>query len=182
MPFDYQPLELDGVVLVKPRVFSDERGYFMETFKQSEFLAHGIAFRPVQENHSKSAKGILRGLHFQVEPFAQSKLVRVVCGSIFDVAVDVRKSSSTFGRWVGAELSEHNKLAMFIPKGFAHGFTALVDGTEVVYMVDKEYSKEHERGVVWNDQLIAIRWPIANPVLLEKDANLPTLRDSEVFP
>jgi dTDP-4-dehydrorhamnose 3,5-epimerase len=130
MSFKFRSLEVKDVVLVEPTVFGDSRGFFMETFKRPEFSQAGIDFTPVQENHSKSSKGVLRGLHYQTDPFAQAKLVRVVRGRIFDVAVDMRKSSRTFGKWVSAELSEKNRHMLFVPRGFAHGFASLEDGLE----------------------------------------------------
>ena len=131
MPFKFRILEPKGVVLVEPAAFGDDRGFFMETFRRPDFASAGIDFVPVQENHSRSKKGVLRGLHFQTDPFAQAKLVRVVRGKIFDVAVDMRKSSTTFGKWVGKELSEKNRLMLYVPRGFAHGFAALMAGTSI---------------------------------------------------
>ena len=154
----------------------------METFRQSEFERAGIEFTPVQGNHSKSARAVLRGLHFQTEPHSQSKLVRALRGSIFDVAVDIRKSSPQFGRWVGVVLSVENRHMLFVPRGFAHGFLSLEDGTEVEYLVDDEYHKESERGVIWNDPKIGVEWPIKSPVLSEKDTKWPVLDKADLFP
>jgi dTDP-4-dehydrorhamnose 3,5-epimerase len=154
----------------------------METFKQSEFKRAGIEFTPVQGNHSKSARGVLRGLHFQTEPHSQGKLVRALRGSIFDVAVDIRKSSPQFGRWVGVVLSAENRRMLFVPRGFAHGFLSLGDGTEVEYLVDNEYHKESERGVIWNDPKIGVEWPIKSPALSEKDAKWPVIDRADLFP
>jgi dTDP-4-dehydrorhamnose 3,5-epimerase len=181
LPFKFTNLDL-GVVLIEPAFFGDGRGFFMETFKRSEFDRAGIEFIPVQGNHSKSSKGVLRGLHYQADPHAQGKLVRVLHGSVFDVAVDLRKSSPQFGKWVGAGISEENRRMLFIPRGFAHGFLSLEDDTEVEYLVDNEYSKESERGVVWNDQRIGVKWPLKDPILSEKDAKWPTIEDAWVFP
>lgn len=175
MPFKFQSLHIRDVVLVEPEAFGDSRGFFMETFKQSDFDRAGIKFNPIQGNHSKSVRGVLRGLHFQVDPHAQGKLVRVLRGSIFDVAADMRKGSSFFGKWVGAELTEKNRQMLLVPRGFAHGFVSLEDDTEVEYLVDNEYSKESEAGVIWNDPTIGVKWPIPNPILSEKDAKWPKL-------
>jgi dTDP-4-dehydrorhamnose 3,5-epimerase len=181
MPFKFHTLEIPDVVRVEPTVFGDERGFFMETFKRPDFNAAGVDFSPVQENHSKSAKGVLRGLHYQVDPFAQGKLVRVVRGRIFDVAVDMRKSSKTFSKWVGAELSEQNRQMLLVPRGFAHGFVSLEDGTEVVYLVDNDYSKENEAGLIWNDPQVGIEWPLKNPLLSEKDSKWPVLKGAKTL-
>jgi dTDP-4-dehydrorhamnose 3,5-epimerase len=181
MPFKFHRLEIPDVVRAEPTVFGDERGFFMETFKRPDFKAAGVDFAPVQENHSKSAKGVLRGLHYQVDPFAQGKLVRVVRGRIFDVAVDMRKGSKTFSKWVGAELSEQNRQILLVPRGFAHGFVSLEEGTEVVYLVDNDYSRESEAGVIWNDSQIGIEWPVKNPKLSEKDSKWPDLKDAKTF-
>lgn len=182
MPFKFRGAGLEGVVLVEPAVFGDGRGFFMETFKAPDFLRAGIDFAPVQENHSKSDRGVLRGLHYQTDPYAQAKLVRVLRGSVFDVAVDLRRSSTGFARWVGAELSDRNRLMLLVPRGFAHGFVALEEGTEVAYLVDREYSKPNERGVIWNDPQIGVNWPIEKPLLSEKDSKLPRLSDALLFP
>ena len=182
MPFKFTKLEIKEVVLVEPSRFDDSRGFFMETFKRSEFDSAGIEFTPVQGNHSKSAKGVLRGLHYQADPHAQSKLVRVLRGSIYDVGVDLRKKSPQFGRWVGADLTAENRRMLFVPRGFAHGFLALEDDTEVEYLVDNEYSRESERGVIWDDPQVGVRWPIERPMLSEKDLKWPTLNDAWLFP
>lgn len=163
--------------MIEPVVFQDNRGFFMETYSYREFEKAGIKEKFVQDNHSKSIKGVLRGLHFQIEPFAQSKLVRCIKGEIFDVAVDIRENSPTFKKWYGLVLSEENKKMLYIPKGFAHGFVVLSDIAEVEYKVDNFYSPEHERGIIWNDPEIKIEWPIQNPILSEKDAKLPTLEE-----
>ncbi len=183
MPFEFLKTEIPEVIIVKPRVFKDKRGFFMETYKASEFNKVGIDTDFVQDNHSKSVKGVLRGLHYQIEPKAQGKLVRCVKGKVFDVAVDIRKGSPTFGKWIGVELSEENKLMLWIPKGFAHGFLVLSDEAEIIYKVSgAEYSPEHERAIFWNDPEIGIKWPIQNftPILSEKDKNAPLLKDAEI--
>ncbi|MDG6921184.1 MAG: dTDP-4-dehydrorhamnose 3,5-epimerase [Nitrososphaerota archaeon] len=182
MPFKFRPLAVKGVYLIEPEIFRDKRGFFMETFKTLDFGREGIEFTPVQGNHSKSARGVLRGLHFQTEPHSQSKLVRALHGSIFDVAVDIRKSSLQFGRWVGVVLSAENRHMLFVPRGFAHGFLSLEDGTEVEYLVDSEYHKESERGVKWNDPKIGVEWPIKSPTLSEKDTKWPALDRADIFP
>lgn len=179
MPFEFEKLEIDGLVLVKPRVLADGRGFFMESYKLSDFKKGGIKEEFVQDNHSKSAKGTLRGLHFQKKPFAQAKLVRCVRGRVFDVAVDLRKTSKTFGCWLGTELSEKNGHMLYIPAGFAHGFVALENGTEIIYKCSKEYSKKHDAGVRWNDPRIAVKWGVKKPILSEKDKNMPLLKDVE---
>jgi dTDP-4-dehydrorhamnose 3,5-epimerase len=158
------------VVLIEPKAFGDDRGFFMETFKVSEFEIFGIKVNWVQDNHSRSKRGVLRGLHVQDSPYAQGKLVRVVNGSVFDVAVDIRKGSPTFGQWVGVTLSSQNKQILWIPEGFAHGVLTLEDGTDLLYKVSgSEYSPAHERCSRWDDPQIGISWPIDNPELSEKD-------------
>jgi len=181
VPFGFRNQGIEDVVLVEPTISVDERGFFMEAFKQKDFSEAGIAFTPVQENHSKSRKGVLRGLHYQTDPYAQGKLVRVVSGRVFDVAVDMRKKSRTFSKWVSAELSQQNRLMLYVPRGFAHGFLALEDDTEVVYLTDNEYSKENEQGVIWNDNQIGVEWPVKKPVLSAKDGALPTLKNARLF-
>ena len=175
MPFKFTRLRVPEVVLVEPASFADDRGFFMETFRQSEFKRAGIDFLPVQENHSRSRKGVLRGLHYQSEPFAQAKLVRVVSGSVFDVAVDIRKGSPSYGKGASADLTAQNKSLLFVPKGFAHGFISLENDTEVVYLTDSEYSKEHEMGVIWDDRQVRIRWPVKEPWLSGRDKKWPSL-------
>ncbi|WP_369425121.1 dTDP-4-dehydrorhamnose 3,5-epimerase [Methanothrix sp.] len=178
MPFSFRRLEIPDVVMIEPRVFRDERGFFMESYKHSEFAAFGIKERFVQDNHSRSKKGVLRGLHYQNPPRAQGKLVRAVSGEIFDVAVDIRKGSPTYGRWVGVNLSEENMRMLYIPAGFAHGFLTLSDVADVMYKTTDEYSPEHEAGIIWNDPEIGIKWPLDEPVLSPRDARWPGLRDA----
>jgi dTDP-4-dehydrorhamnose 3,5-epimerase len=182
MPFEFIRTEIPEVIIVKPRVFGDERGFFMETYKKSDFEKAGIDTDFVQDNHSKSVKGVLRGLHYQLEPEVQGKLVRCIRGKIFDVAVDIRRGSPTFGKWIGVELSEENKLMLWIPKGFAHGFLTLSEEAEIVYKVSGgEYSPEHDRNIRWNDPDIGIEWPLGGePILSEKDKIAPLLKDAEV--
>jgi len=176
MPFDFERLVIPEVVRVKPKVFADQRGFFMETYKYSDFAAFGIKEQFVQDNHSRSTKGVLRGLHYQKNPKAQGKLVRVVVGEVFDVAVDIRKGSTTYGKWVGERLSAENKRMLYIPTGFAHGFCVLSDVAEVLYKTTEEYSPVHDAGIRWNDPEIGIHWPIEEPILSAKDAALPPLR------
>ena len=175
MPFSFKRLEIPDVVLIEPKAFNDDRGYFMESYKRSDFEAFGIKYDFVQDNHSKSRKGTMRGLHYQMEPFAQGKLVRVVSGRIFDVAVDIREGSKDFGRWAGVELSAANKLMVFVPPGFAHGFLAMEDNTEVLYKATSEYSKEHEGGLRWNDPALGIKWPEEPTYVVKSDSEWPLL-------
>ena len=152
----------------------------MESYRESDFRANGITFDFKQDNHSKSPKNVLRGLHYQLEPYAQGKLVKVVTGRIFDVAVDIRKGSPTFGKGVSAELSEENKQILWIPPGFAHGFLSLEDNTNVLYKSTNEYNKESERGILWNDPEIGVKWPVSNPILSEKDKKHPLLNEADI--
>ena len=180
MAFEFKKLSIPDVILVEPKVFDDERGFFLEGYKKSEFFANGIDVEFNQDNHSKSTKGVLRGLHYQLPPKAQAKLVRCIQGEIFDVAVDIRKNSPTFGKWVGEKLSAENKKMLFIPEGFAHGFVVLSETAELLYKASNEYSKEHDRGVLWNDKEISVEWGIDfEPILSEKDKHQPLLKDIE---
>jgi dTDP-4-dehydrorhamnose 3,5-epimerase len=180
MPFSFRNLQIPEVILVEPKVFKDERGFFMETYKMPDFVASGIKGNFVQDNHSRSTKGVLRGLHYQTPPFAQGKLVRAVRGEIFDVAVDIRKGSPTYGKWVGAILSEENKNVLYIPEGFAHGFCVLSEIAEVIYKSTNVYSPEAETGIIWNDRDLNIDWPINEPILSAKDKKWPTLKDADI--
>ena len=179
MPFQIRTTPIDGLLVIEPKVFADERGFFMESFKASDFAAFGIAHDFVQDNHSKSRKGVIRGLHFQRAPYAQGKLVRVTRGRAWDVAVDLRKGSPTFGIWCAVELSADNHLLFWIPEGFAHGFLALEEETELLYKCTAEYHQASDAGICWNDPDIAIEWPDsgAAPILSAKDAALPRLKD-----
>ncbi|MCX7794578.1 MAG: dTDP-4-dehydrorhamnose 3,5-epimerase [Thermodesulfovibrionales bacterium] len=177
MPFSFYRLEIPDLVLIEPVVFGDERGFFLEFYKRSEFLKAGIKEDFVQDNHSCSLKGVLRGLHFQKEPEAQGKLLRCIRGEIFDVAVDIRKGSPTFGKWVSVILSEDNRRMLYIPAGFAHGFQVISERAEVIYKTTKEYSPEHEAGIIWNDPELNIDWPIKEPILSKRDKGWPFLRD-----
>lgn len=173
--------KIDGVLIVEPKVFGDHRGWFSETYSKTTFRELGIEIDFIQDNHSMSAqKGTLRGLHFQQNPKAQTKLVRCTKGEILDVAVDLRKGSPTFKQWVGVELSKDNHKQLLIPKGFAHGFVTLTDDVEVQYKVDESYSPEYDRSIRFDDPEIGIDWGISNPVLSEKDLNAPFLKDSDV--
>ncbi len=173
---------IEGLVIVTPKVFLDERGYFMETYNEKEFTEIGITTKFVQDNQSCSKKGVIRGLHFQLN-FPQSKLVRVVNGCVYDVAVDLREDSPTFGKYYGVVLSAENKKQFFIPKGFAHGFVVLSDVTEFVYKCDDFYHPNDEGGLIWNDPDIAIDWPFEkaggkeNLIFSEKDQKWPTLKE-----
>ncbi|MFJ7467865.1 dTDP-4-dehydrorhamnose 3,5-epimerase [Peribacillus frigoritolerans] len=173
--------KLNSVMVIEPKIFGDHRGWFTETYNEENFKKVGIDTIFIQDNHSFSAtKGTLRGLHYQKDPKAQTKLVRCTKGSIFDVAIDIRKESPTYGEWYGVELSEENKKQLLVPKGFAHGFMTLTDDVEVQYKVDELYSPEHDRGIFWNDPEIGIEWPInIQPVLSAKDENAPLLKDAD---
>jgi dTDP-4-dehydrorhamnose 3,5-epimerase len=164
------PLASPDVLLIEPQVFGDDRGFFFESFNQNKFEeATGYKINFVQDNHSKSVKGVLRGLHYQLPPKAQGKLVRVIQGEVFDVAVDIRKSSPTFGKWVGEILSSDNKKQLWIPEGFAHGFLTISDTAEFLYKTTDFYSKAHEAAVRWNDEAINISWPVKEVSLSDKD-------------
>ncbi len=179
MPFEFKRLVIHDVILVIPQVFGDDRGFFLEFYKHSEFTAGGIPGHFVQDNHSRSVKGVLRGLHYQKDPAAQGKLVRCLNGRIFDVAVDIRKGSSFFGKWVSAELTGGNNHMLYVPPGFAHGFQVLSDTAEVLYKCTAEYAPAEDRGIIWNDPSIGIQWPFADPVLSGKDKALPLLKDAD---
>jgi dTDP-4-dehydrorhamnose 3,5-epimerase len=173
VPFRFQKTAIDGIILIEPHCVSDERGFFMETYKRSEFAAAGIDDVFVQENHSSSQQGVLRGLHYQHPPHSQSKLIRVLSGAIFDVAVDIRPGSPTFGRWVGISLSSANRRMVYLPHWCAHGFCVVSERAEVVYMTTREYAPAHESGFMWNDPILAIEWPIESPTLSERDKKWP---------
>ena len=178
---NYKPLEIPDVVLITPQVFGDERGFFLETFRQSEFVEHCGNYTFVQDNHSKSTKGILRGLHYQLNQ-PQGKLVRVTRGEVFDVAVDLRKSSPTFGQWVGVLLSEENKQLLWVPPGFAHAFYVTSDEAEFQYKCTDYYSPADEHSIHWNDPTLAIEWPLTTPPITspKDDAGL-SLSDAPAF-
>jgi dTDP-4-dehydrorhamnose 3,5-epimerase len=173
---------LPGVLIIEPRVFGDARGFFMETWNAGAFAAAGLDLAFVQDNHSRSQKGVLRGLHFQ-NPRPQGKLVRVTNGAVFDVAVDLRASSSTFGQWVGVELSAENKRMFWVPEGFAHGFLTLEDDTDFLYKCTAPYAPANEFTLAWNDPAVGIEWPVTglDPIISEKDARGLALADVPVF-
>ena len=178
--FIFNKTEIEGVYVIEPKVFGDERGFFMETYKQSDFEQVGLKYNFIQDNQSRSHKGVLRGLHYQ-KNFPQAKLVRVIQGEVFDVAVDLRKNSPTYGKWVGVLLSAENKKMFMIPRGFAHGFLVLSDTAEFVYKCDELYHPEDEGGIMWNDSDVNVKWPLnEEPSLSEKDKEHPLLRDSKI--
>ncbi len=180
MPFNFIGTELNDLFVIEPRVFSDARGFFLETYKESEFREAGITENFTQDNHSLSSKGVLRGLHFQRDPHSQGKLVRVVSGAVWDVAVDLRRDSSSYMKWFGLELSSKNMKMMYIPPGFAHGFLTLKDNTHFLYKCTAEYAPEADGGVRWDDPDIAVKWPLEEglvPEVSEKDAILPYYRE-----
>lgn len=179
------PLEIPEVLLIEPRIHGDQRGFFYESFNQQAFnSATASEYRFVQDNHSRSAFGVLRGLHYQLPPKAQGKLVRVVQGSVFDVAVDLRKSSATLGKWVGVELTGDNHKQLWVPPGFGHGFLVLSETAQFLYKTTDYYAPEHERCIAWNDPEINIKWPAlkVRPSLSEKDSRGATLSSAEIFP
>ncbi len=173
MPFIFQNTPIDGLVVIEPKAFPDDRGFFLESYKKSEFENQGIPTSFVQDNHSNSSKGTMRALHYQLSPYCQGKLVRVTRGSVWDVAVDLRKESQSYGKWFGLELSAENHTMFWIPEGFAHGFVALTDEVDFLYKTTNEYHKESERSIIWNDPDLAIKWPIDKPLLSEKDSKNP---------
>ena len=178
----FRKLEIPDLLLIEPQVFEDERGFFFESFNQKEFeqiVGRKINF--VQDNHSNSCKGVLRGMHYQLDPHAQGKLVRVLSGEIFDVAVDLRRKSPTFGKWVGEILSHSNYRQMWIPEGFAHGFLTLSDDVEVLYKTTNFYSQKSERSILWNDPDLKIKWPHDHPIISDKDENGLSFKEVEYF-
>lgn len=180
---EYKETEIKGVYIIEPRVFNDARGYFFEAWKQAEFNEKVGPVEFVQDNESKSSKGVLRGLHFQKGDASQAKLVRVIKGRVLDVAVDCRRSSPTFGKYVMAELSDENKLQLFIPRGFAHGFLVLSDEAVFTYKVDNPYAPQADGGIRWDDPDLNIQWPVTADGILtsEKDLKLPFMKDAELF-
>lgn len=181
MPFKFIPTKIEGLVIIEAAVFGDARGSFSETYKKSDFEAHGIKEDFKQDNHSVSAKGVLRGIHFQRTPMAQGKLVRVVQGAVWDVAVDLRPESPTFKEWFGVELSADNHKMMYVPPGFGHGFVTLEDDTHFLYKCTEEYSPEHDGGIKWDDADLAIEWPVddlnCDISVSAKDEILPFLNE-----
>lgn len=184
VPFQFKETKLKGVFIIEPTYFGDDRGFFAETYKKSDFVANGINYNFVQDNHSSSAKGVLRGLHYQIGEKAQGKLVRVIKGRVWDVAVDIRKNSPTFKQWVAVELSAENRKMFFIPPGFAHGFLGLEDDSHFIYKCTTEYSPKADRSIRWDDPEIGIPWPleeIENLQISQKDTNAKFLKDAELF-
>jgi len=180
MPFEFKETPLSGVKIVQPRLFGDSRGFFMETYKHSEFASSGINELFVQDNHSYSSKGVLRGIHFQSAPHGQGKLVRVIKGAVWDVAVDLIEGSPTYGQSFGMELNEENNTMLYIPPGFGHGFLTLVDNTHFLYKCTAEYAPESDGGIIWSDPDLNIPWPadgIEKPLISDKDKILPLLKD-----
>jgi dTDP-4-dehydrorhamnose 3,5-epimerase len=177
----FLPTDLPGVVLVEPQVYGDERGFFMEIYRLERFAEAGIDLPFVQDNHSASSRGVLRGLHYQ-QPHPQGKLLRCIAGSIFDVAVDIRRGSPTFGRWVGYDLTAENRRQLWIPPGFAHGFCVTSERAEVVYKCTEVWRQEFDRSIRWDDPEIGIEWPVSNPILSQKDAAAPMLAEASELP
>ena len=196
MPFKFTPTQLPEVILIEPRVFDDRRGYFLESYKQSDFKNNNISEQFIQDNHSQSTKGVLRGLHYQINPCAQGKLIRCIRGEIWDVVIDIRKSSHHYLQWVGETLSAQNKKMLYIPVGFAHGFVTLSDVAEIIYKTTEEYNPDCEKGIRWDDPDIGIDWlrilenqgpgnkdmsPDFDVHLSDRDLQLPFLKNAEVF-
>lgn len=180
MPFKFIKTEIPGMLIVEPRAFPDGRGYFMESWKYSEFHQNGIEEEFLQDNHSVSSLGVLRGIHFQKSPCSQGKLVRVVKGAVWDVGVDLRDGSASFGQWFGTELSETNHKMLYLPPGFGHGFLTLQDNTHFLYKCTQEYAPEYDAGIRWNDPDLSVNWPIPPNVevlISDKDKVLPFLKD-----
>jgi dTDP-4-dehydrorhamnose 3,5-epimerase len=177
--FSFEEQKISGLYLITPSVYSDDRGSFKETYKKSEFALHGICEEFCQDNYSVSRQGVLRGLHYQDGEHAQGKLVRCVKGAIYDVAVDLRRGSESFGEWVGVVLSDANHCMLYIPKGFAHGFYTISEEAEVAYKTTHEYAPQSDKGLLWNDPDVNITWPSMTPILSPKDMKHPMLRDVE---
>ncbi len=175
MPFTFEELGLPGLVLIHPRVFEDERGFFLETYRASDFEAAGINDRFVQANTSYSTRNVLRGLHFQAPPLAQAKLVRIIKGEIYDVVVDIDRTSASFGQWRAVHLTAESRDMLYIPASYAHGFSVVNDAAQVCYDVTAEFSAPHERGIIWNDPSLAIPWPVEEPIVSPRDAAWPGL-------
>jgi dTDP-4-dehydrorhamnose 3,5-epimerase len=178
MPFEFFETELSGVYYIKIKKNLDDRGFFMESYKRSEFISNGITDKFIQDNHSRSSKGVMRGLHYQKNPKAQGKLIRVLSGEIFDVAVDIRNGSPTYGKWIGKSLSEDKANMLFVPPGFAHGFCVMSKQADIFYKTTDEYAPEYDSGIIWNDPELNIQWPITNPILSAKDAQLPLFQNA----
>jgi dTDP-4-dehydrorhamnose 3,5-epimerase len=179
MPFSFHKLAIPDVIRVEVRAFEDERGLFMETYRAADYAAHGIVLPFVQDNYSYSTRGVLRGLHYQKEPAAQGKLLRCTLGEVYDVAVDIRQGSPTYGQWVGEVLSAENRRQLYVPPGFAHGYCVLGDAAGVAYKVTADYAPHLDRGIRWDDPQIGVQWPVTDPILSPKDAALPLLVDAD---
>jgi dTDP-4-dehydrorhamnose 3,5-epimerase len=179
MPFSFKPLAIADVVLIEPKAFPDERGFFFESFKASDFDQAGLPTHFVQDNFSFSKKNVIRGLHYQKHPKAQGKLVSALNGSIWDIAVDIRKDSVTFLKWVAAELNDKNRAMLYIPPGFAHGFLALSEDVHLLYKCTNEYDAQADAGIRWNDPDLAITWPVEIPIISDKDRRLPFVHQAE---
>ncbi len=177
MQFSFQKLSIPDVILIQAESFPDDRGFFLESYKESVFKKNGINDIFVQDNFSHSIHGVIRGLHFQKAPKAQAKLVTVLKGKIFDVAVDIRKNSPTYGKWVSEILSDYTHNLLYVPEGFAHGFCVISNEADVLYKVSNEYSQEHERSIIWNDPKLDIQWPIKKPIISNKDNKLSLLEN-----
>ena len=180
MPFKFMSMTITDVILVQPKAFQDGRGFFMESFKATDFVKAGLPEHFVQDNFSFSKKNVIRGLHYQKAPKAQGKLVSVIKGRVWDVAVDIRRESPTFLKWVAAELNDQNHFMLYIPPGFAHGFISLSDDVYLLYKCTNEYVPQADAGIRWNDPKIAIPWPVSNPIVSDKDASLPFLKDIDI--
>lgn len=175
MAFQFEKLDIPEIIYIVPDIYPDQRGFFSEVYKYPEFEKEGITRSFAQVNHSRSSKGTLRGLHYQIEPKAQGKLITVIEGEIFDVTVDLRKGSPTYGKWVSRILNAEKKDMLYIPEGFAHGFVTLSETAQIIYYCTEVYSPEHERGLSWNDPVVGVKWPVEDPILSQKDAALPRL-------
>ena len=181
MPFRFSPLSIPEVILIEPKIFPDERGIFFENFKKSDFSFNGIDTKFLQDNFSQSKKNVIRGLHFQIPPKAQAKFVSALKGEILDIAVDIRKNSLTYGKWISQILSENNHKSLYIPEGFAHGFCVLSEEASVLYKVSQEFSLEHDRGINWSDPDLKISWPVEKPIISKKDSGLPFLKNIDSY-
>jgi dTDP-4-dehydrorhamnose 3,5-epimerase len=180
MPFSFTPLDIPDVILVEPKIFPDDRGFFFESFKTSDFEKANLPTHFVQDNFSFSKKDVIRGLHYQKDPKAQGKLVSVLKGGVWDVAVDIRKESPTFLKWVAVELNDENHVMLYIPPGFAHGFISLTENVHLLYKCTNEYDPQADAGIRWNDPDIAVPWPVGNPIVSAKDAALPFLKRANI--
>jgi dTDP-4-dehydrorhamnose 3,5-epimerase len=180
MPFHFSRLAIPEIVLITPKVFADPRGMFVETYKYSDFVREGIKEYFIQDNHSRSQKGVLRGMHYQNHPKAQGKLVRCIRGKIIDVCADIRRSSPTFGKWVSWELDDVTCQSLYVPPGFAHGFLSLSETVEMIYKCTEEYAPDCERGIIWNDPDLNIAWPVSDPSLSERDKKHPSLKNADI--